>query len=255
MIIAVNGNQHEIDVTSSFKVTWNQAIKYVRTMNGNIFVSDRGATSDKWDSSFTVIGDWDILEALADDIRAENGQITLLCDKEEIFGSGFDYTQTFECNLTNDSVLYPVRDIKTSTMTLNVRTFREMIIDSGVTPATFNPNYQYDVKRSFNKNRTAWDAIDSNSATSDYGVTTLNKDHFSNKAVEGAEISFEVCNDTLAGLLKTMQDNRVYTPTWTTAHLNLFIGTNSVPVYITKFSYKKTDVNMWMIDMTIARGV
>lgn len=251
MIITANGNSHTVDISAKFTPTYIRKIKFFNSLNGKTQVSDRGANSDKYECSFTVLDDTAKVEALVNDLYLNQGQITIDTEGGKIFGSGVDHSGVFTCNLLNKPS-YPIRDLLTSSVNLKVRVVSAITYNLGI-PATLPTLlYQWPVSREINVQKSNFDSID----FGDFGsVTRVDSTGVSLKA-ETVKVKFNMKDSEFGQLHRYLAEQRGSTIAInTSAVLELFLNSTSNNVKVTQFNYAPNGFNFWDVELTLVNNV
>ena len=256
MIISIGTNTTTVSLSSDFKPKWIPAVKIVTTMNGTKYISDRGQDSDIWESTFTITGDRDDIDGVADLLRADNAQVEIICVNEPIFGPAIDYSSAIVCNIINSKILYKLRDVKTTTIQVTLRAVSGLVHLDYSSKQVFNPVYDFSVDRYYTKNRTPFNSmqtISTTSSQSEYGVITHKCNGMTNDVIESADISFTIFEEEFKNNILYMLDERTFKQAWTTEHLYLVFGTKVFNAVIEKLDFYRSNYNIWKVKMTISR--
>lgn len=250
MIITANSVPHTVDIEKKFRPSFIRSLKFITSMSGKTQVSDRGADEDKYECTFTVIGDIADIDSLVTDLEAENGQITIDTEGLKIFGSGVDHSGTFICNI-GGVIRNPIRDLVTSTVTLRVRVVSPIVYDGSIPvtlPALF---YQWPVGREINHQTNEYDSL----SIGDYGKAV--KVDAVGDAIKGEIASFTLKqkDSEFGELHRFVADTRGASFTLNTSNLELFLGSTSESVKITRFDYVPDGFNFWDVTLTLVNNV
>ena len=250
MIITANSVPHTVDIEKKFKPTYIRALKFITSMSGKTQDSDRGADADKYECTFTVIGDINDIDSLVADLEAENEQITIDTEGLKIFGSGIDHSGTFICNI-GGIIRNPIRDLVTSTVTIRVRVVSPIVYDGSIPVTLPTLFYQWPVGREINHQSNEYDSL----SIGDYGKA-VKVDSLS-VAVKGeiASFSLKQKDSEFGQLHRFVADTRGSNFTINTSNLELFLGSTSETVKITRFDYTPDGFNFWDVDITMVNNV
>jgi hypothetical protein len=251
MIITANGNNRTVNIRESFSPVFKRALKFITSMNGKNQVSDRGANSDKYECTFTVIGNTSDINTLVDDLYNNAGQILIDTQGGKIFGTGIDHSGVFTCNLLNDPV-YPVRDLLTAIVKLKVRVVSPIVYDASITPELPTLFYQWPIKREVNVQKSNFDSIDQG----DFGeVVRVDRSGNPIKS-EVCSISLRQKDDEFGKLHRYIADQRGSTISINTnLVLELFLNSTNNNVKVKGFTYKPDGIKYWSVSMTLVNNV
>lgn len=253
--IWANGQQHTVNIESGFTPKYTRALKFITALNGKTQVSDRGADSDRYEVKLKVIGDNADIEALADDIRADKNYILIDC-YVPIFGTGIDYTSGISVNVKNGVVVYPVRDLITSTLELDVKAIVPMSYDLTVSPTLPDLNIQHPVNRKIITKKTPFESMKIGAYDYDYGVSSMVQSGGSPIVSESVTFSVSCDSDDFAKIHRFVATTRGNSFTLdTSVCLELFLNSTSTSVKITNFSYKPDGVKNWKATFTMINNV
>jgi hypothetical protein len=250
MIITANGTPHTVDIEKRFRPVYIRALKFITSMSGKTQVSDRGANADKYECTFTVIGDIADIDALVADLENETEQITIDTEGLKIFGSGIDHSGTFICNV-GGVVTDQIRDLVTSTVTLRVRVVSPIVYDSSIPVTLPTLYYQWPVGREVNRQSNEFDTI----SIGDYGKSI--KVSGASTPIKGQVTTFQLKQkaDEFGQLHRFVADTRGSSFTINTSNLEIFRGSTSETVKITRFDYTPDDFNFWDVTITMVANV
>ena len=251
MIITADGNAKTVNIQKSFTPVFNRALKFITSLNGKSQVSDRGANADKYECTFTVIGNTADINALVTDLYNNTGQVLIDTEGSKIFGTGVDHSGVFTCNLLNKPV-YPVRDLLTATVKLKVRVVSAIVYDLSI-PATLPTLlYKWPIGREINVQKSQFDAIDQG----DFGEVVRVDSSGNPIKSEVAKISMKQKASEFGELHRYIADQRGNTIAINTnVCLELFLNSTSNNVKVTNFTYKPNGFNHWDVSMTLVNNV
>jgi hypothetical protein len=251
MIITANSVVHNVDIRKAFTPVYKRALKFITSLGGKTQVSDRGENSDKYECTFTVIGNTADINSLVSDLYENSGQITIDTEGGKIFGTGVDHSGVFTCNLLNKPV-YPVRDLLTATVKIKVRVVSVIVYDSGI-PATLPTLlYKWPVGREVNVQKSTFDTIDQG----DFGQVVRVDSSGDPIKAEVAKISLNQKEEDFGQLHRFVAAQRGNTVAINTnVCLELFLNSTSNNVKITKFTYKPDGFRNWDVSMTLVNNV
>lgn len=249
--IYANNIKHTVNIKKGFNPVYTPAIKFITAMNGVTTASDRGETADKYDVTFTVIGDTADIESLANDIYLEDNQVLLDSGDLRLFGQGIDHSLPYTCNVMNDPISYPMRDRITSTLTLKLRLLTAPIYDSSVSTSLPTILYSFPVYRKIDTFKSPWDSI----ARGDYGNSVRTGGSSVIKS-EIVTIQTRMKNSEFAQLHRFVANTRASTfQLDTNTCLELFLNSISTNVKIVKFSYAPDGIGFWKANLTLVNNV
>jgi len=244
----------DVNVLKSFTPTYNRAIKSVPMLNGSTYMSDRGVESDKYTTQITIVGDNDDMFDLAEKILIEKKQITIECDKEYIFGPGLDYSSPITCNIINEVVKFPMRDVLTTTIPLTLEIVSAVTYDpilSSLLPTIY---YKFPVARQTTMNKHSYSSM----SQGDYGTTVLlNSSNEPSKRKQADFQSFHTQQE-MGELQKFVSNQRANTFTWTTNEvLPMFdnpvldVDVYNYQVKILNFDFQPNGLLHWVSNITL----
>lgn len=252
MIITANAIQHNVDILKTFAPAFNPAFKFVKAMNGKYRGSDRGIEADKYSSTINIIGDISDINDLASNLRLEKGQITVDTEGAEIFGPAIDYTSPIICNILNKPTSYPIRDLLTATLKLNVKPTTALTYDGAVPTTLPELFYQWPVSRQVGDGGQPFTTLKSG----DFGNSVLVDNGSVAIKSELAKVKFLMTTDEMAQLQRFVSVNRLATFLLTTeVCLELFLGSTSTTVMITDFKFAPSGINYWNSTLTLVNNV
>jgi len=252
MIINANGTNHTVNIEKKFKPVYTRALKFVTTLNGKTQVSDRGEDADKYDCTFTVIGDTAGINTLVSNLWLEKGQITIDTDGAKIFGTGIDHSGIFTCNILSKPIAYPVRDLLTSTVKLRVRVVSAIVYNTSITAVLPTLFYQWPIGRDINVQKIPYDSI----SFGDYGVNVRVDGAGNPIKSEIAKIKLKQTDDEFGQLHRAVALTRGATfELDTSVCLELFLGSTSTNVKILDFKYSPNGLKFWDVSITLANNV
>ena len=249
--IYAGGAIHNVDIRKDFKPVYIRSLKFATAMNGKVQVSDRGDDADKYECTFTVIGDTADIETLAENIYKDVDQLLILTNGIKLFGEGLDHSGSFYVNLVSGVIDYPIRDLLTSTLTLKVRVVSAVTYDTSI-PATLpDLHYQHPIKRKITSQKSYFDSI----AFGDYGAIYRGAGSAPTK-VEEVTVSLDMTSEQFGQLHRFVAVTRGDSFTLdTSVCLELFLNSTSTSVKITKFSYSPNDAKNWRASITLVNNV
>ena len=251
MIITANGNSKTVSIQKSYTPVFKRALKFITSLNGKTQVSDRGADADKYECTFTVIGNTADINLLVTDLYNNTGQVLIDTQGATIFGTGVDHSGVFTCNLLNKPV-YPVRDLLTATVKLKVRVVSAIVYDSGI-PATLPTLlYKWPINKEINVQKSQFDAIEQG----EFGeVVRVDSSGVPIKA-EAVKVNIHLKEQEFGELHRYIADQRGSTIAINTnVCLELFLNSTSNNVKITNFTYKPDGIKHWDVSMTMVNNV
>jgi hypothetical protein len=249
MIITTSNNVFAVDVKSIFTPYWSRGIKFYESFSGKTLSSDRGINSDKFGSTFTIVGAKSEIENIANDITREISQITIQLDGEPIFGTAIDYSLPFVCNVVN-KVSYPIVDFVTAELELTVSVVSP-IVYLGAVPSTL-PELIYDnqIARDVNYKKTAF----SSPSLGDYGLTVVTDGIRVPLYKEVAVVNVSLKSDKMSQLQKFLSIQRGDSFTLTTSNIKLFLNSTSSNVIVTNFTYSRSNLKLWKAELKLAKA-
>jgi len=239
---------YTVDIQPSYQPSWSRAIKFYSSFSQSLLSSDRGINSDKYNCSFSIIGDIDDLKLIATSLNSEKKQITIDTEGEKIFGPAIDHTSVFTCNILNE-VSYPIRDILTSTLQISIQAVSNIVYDGSVSAVLPELFYQLPVNRLISFHKRPFSA----STQGDYG-NMVRVDNLGNVInAETATIVLDQTTEELAQLQKFLSTQRGYPFILTTTNIELFLNSLSTSVVVTSFSFKQVNVKFWTASLTLVK--
>lgn len=248
MIINVNSQNFNVDILKDFSLKYTRAIKFQNTYNGSLFVSDRGRTSDKYDSTITVL-DSDV-SSLVDALYQDQGTLTIDTEGFEIFGAGIDYSSPIECLYKSKS--YPIRDTVLSKVVIDLRPVTELAFDGGVVSEFPTIYYKPTIDRKVDVYKNNYDAI----KIGDYG-TLSSIDNLGNN-LKRESVSFTItmekedCEKLHKYLATTARGNSFALP-YNELVMSLFIDDSVKNVKCTNFTMKRDSSKFWEVGLTLVK--
>jgi hypothetical protein len=249
MIITTSNNVIDVDVKSSFTPYWDMAIKFYESFSGKTLSSDRGISSDKFGSTFIIVGSKADIEAIAEDIKNEISQITIQLSGEPIFGTAIDYSSPFICNVLN-TVSYPIVDFVTAELELKISVVSPIVYLSAIPSTLPTLIYENKIERKIDYNKTAF----SSPSQGDYGLTVITDGLRVALHKEIAIVKVNLKSDIMAQLHKFLSLQRGVAFTLTTSNINLFLNSTSSSVIVTKFVYNRSNLKFWNAELTLVKA-
>jgi hypothetical protein len=249
---------YNVDAKRSFKHDQSQAVEYIVTTNGQTQAFNRGATYDKFTSSFTITGLKDDIFELSKQFKRGFGQLVITAESGElIFGAGIDYSNTITCNLLNSGkISYPQSDFVLAEIPIKVEALVsngiQLAFKSGVSAVLPTLNYQTTINRVLGKN----DKPHTSAAFGDYG-TNIEVDE-SGEPINNFTIDLTfIQNEEQTAQIEKFYNTQRSTPfLWPALNqLDLFEGQETDNVMITELSTNKDSIKFWTSKMRIVANV
>lgn len=248
---------YTVTLMDNVKSSYIQNIDYVTSMNGQTQAYNNGPTFDKWASSITIQGLKDDIYTLATAFEDTIRQVTITTDEGELlFGAGIDYTNTFLCNVTNNSIPYPLTNITLAELKLSIQPISSNGVQlafksslSGTLPVL---NYQNPVSRTLNKTGSVFLSEEFGSFGNTVPVDS------SGKPIKSYSfpLSFIQTEEEAGNIEKFYSIQRTTPFLWLGLDcLDLFIDVATDEVMITKLSSTRLEFNNWKVNLTIITNV
>ena len=249
--------QYNVDIINAYQGEYIQSVNYIKLMSGKTVTTDRGASADKWISSFVIQGLKSDIFALASEFRKHKKQITITTESDElIFGAGIDYSNPFICNYIAGDIRYPQNNFKIAEIPINVQ---------GIQSGPFYPsyrsdivaeipdlNYQTPVKRKINRSENPFTSI--NFTT--YGMN--NRVYSSGEPVYSYEfdLTFLQTEEETAKFEKYYSIQRSTPFIWPNLNcLDLWEGQDIENVMIKGFKSTHLSLDNWKIELKLITNV
>lgn len=251
MRINIDSTWYDVDILKTFKPTYRQSTKFTRSINGKYRGSDRGVLSDKFATTFTIIGDIADINILASALYLEAGTVIVDAEGAQIFGSAIDYSSTFFA-LASKPTNYNIRDLVTATITLSIIPTKVPEYLSSVSATLPDLFYQWPVNRSLNDRNTPQRPLND-----DNNYTTVIVDGSGDPIKsESATVRFDMTGDEFAQLQKFHGVNRLTPFTLNTSVcLELFLNSTSTSVIITKLGFKPNGIDRWTASLILVNNI
>jgi hypothetical protein len=252
MIITTSNGAHTVDILDDFFPKYIRALKFFESYSFKTKVSDRTALSDKYECSFTVIGDTADVNDLVFDLSIEKSQIIINTQGIAIFGTGIDHGTPFICNMIGRPVKYPVRDIRKTAFKVNVKVVSPVAYDSQYPTTLPRLFYQWPIARGFTRNRREFNS----SLIGGEGVVTIVDSEGVPLKGESAGIKVLMTNDEFGQLHRFVANLRGDSFTLDTeTFLELFLQSSSEDVKMKVFKYRPKGFNLWEVDMVLVNNI
>jgi hypothetical protein len=248
---------YTVTLKKGFTYKYNQDVEYVESMNGRTQAYNNGPTFDKWATTIVIQGLKDDIFTLATAFEDTIEQAILNTDSAElIFGAGIDYTNTFLCNVTNNSKPYPLTNITLAELSISVRSISsngvQLAYRAGLSGVLPDLNYQTPVSRVLKTNNNSFvsDEFGSYGNTVTIGASSLPvKKHV-------FTLPFIQTEEETANIEKFYYIQRSTPFLWTGLDcLDLFGDVLIENVMITKLSSTLLKYNEWKVNLTIITNV
>ena len=247
---------YNVDIKPDYKPEQTQSVEYIKTTNGQTQAYNRGATEDKFRSSFAIQGlKADIFE-LSKKFKKSFGHAIITAEANElIFGAGIDYTNTITCNILNNGISYPQNNMALAEIPLKVEALSSNSLQIAFIAAISGvPDlyYQTPVTRIINKQETPYSAA----AFGDFGTNT---------EVDGSgepifsftvDLTFSQTQLQAAQIEKFVNTQRSTPFVWPSLTcLDLFEGQATDNVMIVGFSTSPAALDDWRLTIRIVTNV
>jgi hypothetical protein len=262
MIISITDSAgttpYNVTVEKAFTPVQAQTVEHLKTTNGQTHAYNRGATFDKFTSSFTIQGLKSDIFDLSKQLKKSINQVVITAESGElIFGAGIDYTNTITCNILNSGkIKYDQKNFRLAEIPLSVEALEsnslQLAFDGAVSAVLPDLNYQLPVVRLLNKR----EKVFSSASFGDYG-SNIEVDETGEPINSFVfDLTFKQKTSETAQIEKYYNEQRSTPFVWPTLDcLDLFEGQATDNVMITKLSTKRDDVNHWTSKIRIVTNV
>jgi len=249
---------YNVDIKKGYKPLQSQSVEYVKTTNGQTQAYNRGATFDKFTSSFTIQGLKSDIFELSKKFKKNFNQIIITAEAGElIFGAGIDYTNTITCNsLSSSSINYSQQNLALAEIPLSVEALEsnslQLAFDVAVSAVLPDLYYQVPVGKVINKRDLPFSAA----SFGDYGSNIEVDD--SGEPIFGFTINLTFSQTRLqAAQIEKYYNTHRSTPfVWPSLDcLDLFEGQATDNVMITALNTSPVDLDHWRVTMRIVTNV